>query len=515
MTAKTVRIIFGDQLDLRHSWFDSVSDEVMYLVAELHQEAEYVKHHTQKICAFFLAMQEFANALSEQGHAVTHLSLDDSAEHQDFSELLASVCKKHGAENLQYQRPDEYRLSQQMSELEIDGVSISQVESEHFLLPFDEIENHFSAGKASRMEAFYRRMREQHDILMEDGDPTGGKWNYDAENRNKLKKSDLDDIPQPLVFENDVSDVLSRLERHKIETFGESTQTLPWPVNYSQAQQLLTFFCEQCLPKFGKFQDAMTRKSEFKWSLYHSRLSFAINAKILKPVEVIERAIEEYTQRKDEISLAQIEGFIRQILGWREFIRGMYWINMPEYRELNALEATRSLPDYFWTGETKMRCLQECLGQSLQHAYAHHIQRLMVIGNFCLLTGLSPDEVDAWYLGVYVDALEWVEMPNTRGMALFGDDGLIASKPYSASGSYINRMSDYCSGCDYKVKEKVGEDACPFNSLYWHFMHRHKEKFSQNPRIGMVYRNLEKMDSEVVDKTLARADWLLENLNSL
>ena len=259
----------------------------------------------------------------------------------------------------------------------------------------------------------------------------------------------------------------------------------------------------------------MTANSEHAWSLYHSRLSFAMNAKILSPMQVINRAIIEFESRPEDISLAQIEGFIRQIIGWREYVRGMYWANMPEYSRLNSLEAKRDLPAYFWSGDTKMNCMKQSIRQSLDTAYAHHIQRLMVIGNFCLLTGINPDQVDEWYLGVYIDAIEWVEMPNTRGMSQFADGGLIASKPYTASGAYINRMSDYCSSCQYSVKEKIGESACPFNSLYWHFMNRHHDRFSKNPRIGMVYRNFEKMDNELREETIRRGEWVLNNLNSL
>ena len=349
-----------------------------------------------------------------------------------------------------------------------------------------------------------------------DGDqPAGGQWNFDGDNRNKLKKSDLDDIPAPLLFDNDVSAIIARLDRHDIQHFGNFDHSLLWPVTRKQSVQLLEYFCQHCLPRFGQFQDAMTANSPHAWSLYHSRLSFCLNTKMLSPLQVIERAIAEHQARPGAIDLAQIEGFVRQIIGWREFVRGIYWANMPDYGELDALNAQRDLPGFFWTGKTRMRCLQASLGQSLETAYAHHIQRLMVIGNFCLLAGIDPAQVDKWYLGVYIDAIEWVEMPNTRGMCQFADDGLVASKPYAASGAYINRMSDYCRDCHYSVKDKVGDKACPFNALYWHFMHRHREKFGSNPRIGMVYRNLDKMDAGLRSSTLERADELLENLERL
>jgi deoxyribodipyrimidine photolyase-related protein len=268
------------------------------------------------------------------------------------------------------------------------------------------------------------------------------------------------------------------------------------------------------LPRFGTFQDAMTDQSEHKWSLYHSRLSFSLNAKLLSPREVVAMAIDAYRGR-DDISLSQVEGFVRQILGWREFIRGIYWLNMPEYQKLNYLEADRPLPEYFWSGETQMNCMSEAINQSLDYAFAHHIQRLMVTGTFSLLAGIDPDQVDDWYLGIYLDAIEWVELPNTRGMSQFADGGLVGTKPYSASGNYINKMSDYCKGCRYKVSKKTGSDACPFNSLYWHFMHRHRPIFEKNPRIGMVYRNWDKQSEENRNLTLERAEWCLEHLDEL
>lgn len=511
----TLRLILGDQLNAQHSWFRDKDDKTLYLIAELRQETDYVKHHVQKLCAFFQAMQRFATALSDANHKVLYLDLDASQKYNDLNHLITSICREEGVKKFEYQRPDEYRLLQQMESLEIENVEISQVDTEHFLLPFDEISNYFSAGKSTRMEVFYRKMRQRFNIMMNGDKPWGEQWNYDADNRNKLKADDLKDIPKPLVFNNDITTIKQRLDQHKVSYFGKVDDTIAWPTTRTQALELLEFFCVNCLPKFGTFQDAMTHKSPHAWSLYHSRLSFALNAKMISPKAVVERAILEYQHRKDEISLAQIEGFVRQIIGWREFIRGIYWVNMPNYSATNALDAQRQLPDFFWSGDTKMNCMKSAIKQSLDHAYAHHIQRLMVTGNFCLLTGIEPQQVDDWYLGIYIDAIEWVEMPNTRGMCQFADGGIVASKPYTASGSYINRMSDYCRDCHYKVKERVGEQACPFNSLYWHFMHRHRERFGNNPRIGMVYRNLDKMDEGTRTAILDHADTLLESLDSL
>jgi deoxyribodipyrimidine photolyase-related protein len=365
------------------------------------------------------------------------------------------------------------------------------------------------------MEAFYRKMRKRFNVLMLDGKPEGDRWNFDQENRNKLNAEDLSKIPSPMTFTTPTSEIVARLDRHQVDYFGEIDKQLLWPTSRQEALQLLEHFCQHCLPAFGKFQDAMTGESRHAWSLYHSRLSFALNAKLITPMRVVDRAIEEYRERSDDINLAQIEGFVRQIIGWREFMRGMYWANMPDYSKLNVLEHSNPLPDYFCTGDTKMRCMQHSITQSLDYAYAHHIQRLMVTGTFSLLAGIDPDAVDAWYLGIYIDAIEWIEMPNTRGMSQYADGGLIASKPYIASGSYINKMSDYCGKCHYQVKARTGEKSCPFNSLYWQFLIRHRDKLGKNSRLGLAYRNLDKMDDATVDALTQQAEVYLRDIESL
>jgi deoxyribodipyrimidine photolyase-related protein len=511
----TLRLVLGDQLNASHSWFKQHDQGVLYVIAELKQETDYVTHHVQKVCAFFAAMAQFADALEKAGHDVEYLTLDDTQAYQDLPALLCALCEHYKVDQFEYQRPDEYRLAMQLEQLRLPNEVSSQcVETEHFLLPFSQIATQFTAGKHRKMEFFYRDMRRQFDILMEGDQPEGGKWNYDQQNRNKLKRADLDAIPAPLIFANDVSDILTRIERHQVKTIGHVASALMWPVTRQQAKALLNHFCTYCLPLFGQFQDAMTGQSPHQWSLYHSRLSFALNAKLLHPMQVIQAAIDHYRQN-EAINLAQIEGFVRQILGWREYVRGVYWANMPDYAQKNALGAQGTLPAFFWDGKTKMRCLSHAITQSLETAYAHHIQRLMVTGNFCLLAGVDPDEVDDWYLSIYVDAIEWVEMPNTRGMTQFADNGIVGTKPYAASGAYINRMSDYCAGCEYDVKEKVGPKACPFNALYWHFMARHRDKFARNPLTAMPYRNWDKMSETQQSQILAHADELLANLDAL
>lgn len=519
---ETIRFILGDQLNAEHSWFQTKDNHVLYVLAELHQEQDYVTHHIQKICAFFKSMDNFAQALQKAGHQVLYLDLDKTAEHEDLSSLLISLLTHFNARQLHYQRPDEYRLVKQFEALQdkltktsSNNIDVKCFDTEHFILPFEDISKYFKADKHVRMENFYRAMRKRFNILMEDNQPLGGQWNYDSDNRKSLSKDDLKNIPEPLLFSNDVRDIVDRLHRHKITYIGKLEHSLLWPCNRKQARELLSYFCSTCLPNFGRFQDAMTEHSKHAWSLYHSRISFALNAKILHPLDIIETAIDAFHDSNNTISLSQIEGFVRQILGWREYVRGMYWVNMPNMATLNELNAKRSLPSWFWDGKTKMNCVSKAVSQSLEFAYAHHIQRLMITGNFALLAGLHPDEVDAWYLGIYIDAIEWVELPNTRGMALSADGGLIATKPYAASGNYINKMSDYCKSCHYSVKTKTGDKACPFNSLYWHFLNHHKETFQKNPRMAFPYKAWQRMDENQQDELLEQAERYLNDLDNI
>jgi deoxyribodipyrimidine photolyase-related protein len=516
MKAKHLKLILGDQLNSRHSWFDSIDKDVVFVIAELHQEASYTKHHIQKITSFFIAMHDFAKTLESKGHQICYLTLDDTSIFEDLNTLIITLIKKYESDTFSYQRPDEYRLREQLINLtSVINMPVNEVDTEHFLLPFDELNNHFIRATHVRMESFYRNMRKRFTILMDDEKPIGGVWNFDSNNRQSFKKTDIKVIHKPLVFDNDASEYLSRIKHHKIKTIGQESQRVTYPINREQALTLLTFFCQNQLPNFGNFQDAMTIASPYAWSLYHSRLSFAINCKILSPMEVIQTAIEAYDESKGKITLSQIEGFVRQILGWREYVRGMYWVNMPTYATQNFLSAQRDLPEFFWHGKTNMQCLHSAITQSLEHAYAHHIQRLMITGNFALLAGIAPSQVDEWYLGVYIDAIEWVELPNTRGMALFADGGWIATKPYAASGNYVNKMSDYCKGCKYNVKEKLGDSACPLNSLYWNFIGENYDKLSSNHRMSFPIRHWDKMTESKKSEITEHATYLLNNLDML
>lgn len=511
-----LRLVLGDQLNASHSWYKIKCPNTLYVIAELKQETNYVKHHVQKVCAFFAAMDNFAQALASADHHVLYLTLDETQPYDTLCDLLERLLHTYPISKFEYQRPDEYRVwSQLQTFCAALAIESTEYDSEHFLLPFEEIGQQFTKDKHQTMEYFYRMMRKRYNLLMDEDKPLGGKWNYDADNRNNFKSADLKKLIKPLVFANAIDIYLSRLKRHSICTFGNTQQTLLWPTSRSQAMALLSFFCESMLPMFGQFQDAMTCQSEHAWSLYHSRLSFALNSKMLHPKLVIDCAIEAFRLNPERISLAQIEGFVRQLLGWREFIRGVYWQNMPEYKNYNSLSATNTLPTSFWHAKTKMRCIHETVQQSLDFAYAHHIQRLMITGNFCLLAGIHPDEVDEWYLGIYIDALEWVELPNTRGMSQHADNGIIATKPYAGSANYINKMSDYCKHCFYDPKLKTGDKACPYNSLYWHFLERNKARFSTNPRMSMIYRNWEKQNDEHKQEILAQAQHYLSDLNAL
>jgi deoxyribodipyrimidine photolyase-related protein len=354
-------------------------------------------------------------------------------------------------------------------------------------------------------------MRKRFDVLMEGEQPAGGDWNFDTENRRPY--DGRVPIPPPLVFENDVSGIIETIRRSKVKTFGEiDPRRLIWPIDRPQALKLLAAFIADGLPHFGTYQDAMTVKS---WSLFHCRLSFALNVKILHPLEVVTAAVNAWKEDPQRIAIQQVEGFVRQILGWREYMRGVYWALMPDFAGMNFFGHDLPLPDFYWTAETRMACLAAAIGQSLKHAYAHHIQRLMITGNFALLAGIHPDEVDAWYLGIYIDAIQWVEMPNTRGMSQFADGGIVATKPYVSSANYINKMSDYCGSCSYDPKKKYGEAACPFNAFYWDFYDRHRDKLAPNPRIGMMYRTWDRMAAAERKRILQQADIYRRDLNAL
>jgi deoxyribodipyrimidine photolyase-related protein len=509
---KTLRLILGDQLNPHHSWFKKPEKHITFVLMEVLQETGYVKHHVQKVCAFFAAMRNFAERLRQQGHRVIYLFLDDPENRQTFEDNIKHLIKQQKFQRLEYMLPDEYRLDTQIKEL-VSHLTVpsAAVDSEHFLTQREELKNFFAGKKQLLMESFYRSMRKKFHILMENGIPAGKQWNFDKENRKRFDSSVP--IPTPLFFKNDVTHIVNSLDKMGVITFGTIKQKcLIWPVSLQQSSRLVKHFIAHGLPYFGTYQDAMTQDN---WTLFHSRLSFALNTKMLHPMKVIERSIQTWMNDKQQIGINQIEGFVRQILGWREYMRGVYWACMPEFSRMNFFNHKKSLPHYFWDGQTRMNCMRAALQQSLEHAWAHHIQRLMVTGNFSLLAGIHPDEVDAWYLGVYIDAVQWVEITNTRGMSQFADGGITATKPYVSSARYINTMSDYCAGCHYSYQKRHGDCACPFNSLYWDFFVRHRTKLEKNPRVGMVYRTWDRMDKKDCTRLIDQAAVYKKNLEKL
>ena len=506
---KTLRLLLGDQLNHKHSWFTHTDDNVLYVMAEMRQETDYVKHHVQKVVAFFMAMRNFAEELKEKGHRITYFKITDTNNPQQLPKLIEQLVKEKDIEKFEYQLPDEYRLDQQLQDI-CKGLNIetAAVDSEHFYTSRTELATFFKGKKSLLMESFYRMMRKKHGILMaSESNPEGGKWNYDQSNRKKWQGDPK--IPHERGFRKDATDILKELEKAEVKTFGNIPKNnLSWPTSRADSLQVLQHFCQELLVHFGDYQDALHTTEKY---LFHSRLSFAMNSKMLSPKEVIDKVVDTYYDHKEEINISQVEGFIRQILGWREYMRGIYWKEMPNYAKLNTLENKGSLPDFFWTGKTKMNCLKHAIGQSLDDAYAHHIQRLMVIGNYALLTQIHPDEVDKWYLGVYIDAIEWVEITNTRGMSQFADGGIVATKPYVSSANYINKMGNYCKQCYYKHSKKTGDAACPFNALYWNFLDDKKEYFKDNQRMGMMLNLLHKKDAKELTALKERAKEIMKN----
>ncbi len=505
---KTLRLILGDQLNSNHSWFQKKDDDIIYCMFEMRQETDYVVHHIQKVVGFFGAMRDFSKQLENGDHKVIYYSINHEKNSQSLTKNLSYLIENHSIQKFEYQLPDEYRLDEQLREFcDKLNIDFKSFDTEHFLTTRDELKSFFKGKKQFLMESFYRYMRKKHNIMMEGSKPEGNKWNYDHSNRKKWKEETL--IPPQTSFNHNVKEIYKEIKDADIKTIGNiNEQHFEYPLNRKEASEQLDYFCSNLLEHFGDYQDAMHTNQIY---LYHSRISFAMNIKLTSPKEVIERVIDEFRKQKNHIDISQVEGFVRQILGWREYMRGMYWTFMPEYKTLNELENQNSLPNFYWTGKTKMNCLKNAINNSLDNAYAHHIQRLMITGNFALLAQIQPDEVDNWYLGIYADAIEWVQLTNTRGMSQYADGGKIATKPYVSSGSYIDKMSNYCGSCHYNKKEKIGEKACPFNSLYWNFLDNKKEYLKNNRRMSMMYSLLNKMNPEDLFLLKQRAAKIIEN----
>ena len=488
-----LRVILGDQLSTRLAIVagaDKSSD--VFLMAEVMAEASYVNHHVKKIAFLFSAMRHYAAALRAAGYRVRYVALEDAENSQSLDGEILRAVAELAPSRVVVTEPGEWRLREGFEALRLAlPVELEILPDTRFLCSHDDFNAWAGDRRELRMEYFYRDMRRRHEVLMEpDGKPAGGRWNFDAENR-KPPKAGLGSPPR-LSFKKDAItlEVLDLVRRRFPDGYGR-LEPFHFAVTRRQALAELDHFIAHVLPGFGDYQDAMLRGEPW---LRHSLLAAYINAGLLYPLEVCRRAEAAY--RAGQAPLNAAEGFIRQILGWREFVRGVYWRFMPGYLEQNALEAHEPLPWFYWSGETRMACVREALAHTYDHAYSHHIQRLMITGNFALLAGLAPQAVHEWYLAVYADAYEWVEAPNTLGMALPADGGVLASTPYAASGAYIRRMSNYCQGCAYDPTVAVGERACPFNALYWDFMARHRERFSRNARMPYVYATWDRMGAE-------------------
>jgi deoxyribodipyrimidine photolyase-related protein len=485
-----LRVILADQLSAR---LDIVAGAEkgrdVFLLAELVSEATVVPHHVKKIAFLFSAMRHFAEALRSVGHVVRYVALQDDGNSQSLDGEILRATEALRPSRVAITEPGEWRLSEMLDGLRLAlAVPLDILPDTRFLCSHAEFALWADGKRELRMEYFYREMRRRHGVLMEpDGTPTGGRWNYDAENR-KPPKAGLDS-PRRISFRKDAItlEVLDLVGRRFAENYGRLEQ-FHFAVTRQQALRELEHFIADILPSFGDYQDAMVAGEPY---LRHSLLAPYINAGLLYPLEVCQRAEAAY--RDGRAPLNAVEGFIRQILGWREYVRGIYWRFMPGYLDNNALDAKEPLPWFYWSGETHMSCMREAFAHTFDHAYSHHIQRLMITGNFALLAGIDPKAVHEWYLAVYADAYEWVEAPNTIGMALHADGGLMASKPYAASGNYIKRMSNFCDGCVYDPSVSVGERACPFNALYWDFLARQRQRFSRNARMPYVYANWDKM----------------------
>lgn len=505
-------LVLGDQLSLSLSALAAIDQKYdRVLMAEVGAEAHYVKHHKQKIALIFSAMRHFARQLEQEAYLLHYHEYDADQPDLTLLDVLEQVVKEQDVDEVIITHCGEYRLhheinSQWRNALEIP---ITVLDDDRFICSPAEFVDHAEGKKQLRMEFFYREMRRKTGLLMQDGKPVGGEWNFDSKNRKAYKGEPP--LPKPLKFDRD------KIDRDVLDLVDQAFPNHPgnldkffWGTTRSQALQALDHFIQHRLPYFGDFQDAMVTDEH---TLFHSLLSPYLNCGLLTPMEVCRAAEQAY--KSDLAPINAVEGFIRQIIGWREYVRGIYWMKMPEYAERNALKNTRDLPSYYWDGKTRMHCMSQCFDNTFSHAYAHHIQRLMITGNFALLSGVVPAQICEWYLAVYADAYDWVELPNTLGMVMHADGGYLGSKPYAASGNYIHKMSDYCQHCEYNVKTGTEKDSCPFNSLYWHFIDRHRDQFEQNHRMRMIYRSFDKMDKEKQRRTLDRAEHLLKNINSL
>ena len=505
----TLRLVLGDQLTPDISSLDDLDRSAdTVLLCEVAQETGYVPHHKKKIAFVLSAMRHFTAELRAAGIAVDHVRLDDPGNTGSFAGEVARAVARHRAGRVVVTEPGEWRVLADMRGWQAAlGVPVEIRQDTRFFCTHADFARWAGSRRSLRMEFFYREMRRAHGILLDAaGAPLGGAWNFDQDNRKPLPAGARP--PDRISFAPDAitREVLDLVARRFPGNFGD-LEPFGFAVTRADAARAFDAFLADCLPHFGDHQDAMKTGAPFLW---HAVISPYLNAGLLDPRDVVRRAAAAYEDGHAPINA--VEGFVRQILGWREYVRGIYWLRMPDYAQTNALGATRPLPAFYWTGDTRMNCLAQAIAETRANAYAHHIQRLMVTGNFALLAGIAPAEIEAWYLAVYADAYDWVELPNTHGMVLFADGGVLASKPYAASGKYIDRMSDYCAGCAYDVARSDGDGACPLNALYWNFLMANEDRLRANPRMAMPYRTLARFAPERRARLRADAARFLESL---
>jgi len=488
---RSLIVVLGDQLDLDASGFDDFDASVDAVwMAEVAEESTHVWSSKPRTVMFLAAMRHFALALQHAGRPLHYTRLEAPDNGGCLAAQLQADILRLAPARLVMTAPGDWRVLEAIKTVAAASkLPLDIREDRHFFSSVRDFAAHAKGRNSLRMEYFYREQRKRHDVLMQDGEPVGGQWNFDADNRAAFGAAGPGAVPPRAKFEPDATtrEVIALVDNRFAQHPGR-LDSFAWPVTRAQALQSLQAFVRERLPLFGRYQDAMWPGDPW---LYHAHLSAALNLKLLNPREVVAAAVAAH--REGHAPLASVEGFVRQILGWREYVRGVYWTQMPGYLERNELNAEHDLPAWFWTGGTDMACLRDALTQTLEHGYANHIQRLMVIGLYTLMLGVQPKQVHAWYLAVYVDAVEWVELPNTLGMSQYADGGVMGSKPYIATGKYIQRMSPHCKGCRYDPAQRSGDNACPFTTLYWDFLMRHETALARNPRMALQVRNVARL----------------------
>ncbi len=513
---RNLHLVLGDQLDRDSAVFDGFDDgrDAVWM-AEAAGEATHVWCHKLRIAFFLSAMRHFRDELEDKGlpvfyNELTHRSSDDRG--KNFADILEKDVRNLRPEKLVVVQPGDHRV-QEMLEKAAKSLDLELEirEDSHFYDTIDGFREWAGGKKSLVLETYYRQMRKKHEVLLnKDGTPSGGEWNFDSENRETFgKDGPPGDIKAPRRFSPDkiTKDVIELVEKRFAHHPG-TPEHFDLPVTRADALKWLREFIERRLADFGKYQDAMWTDEHF---LFHSRLSCLLNVKLLNPRECVAKAVEAYREKKAPIN--SVEGFVRQLLGWREFIRGVYWLNMPGYLDKNYFGAEAELPAFYWDGDTDMECLRDAMHNVLNHGYAHHIQRLMVLGLFAQLYGADPRKFHDWHMAMYLDAVDWVSAPNTIGMSQFADGGIVGTKPYCASGNYISKMSNYCKNCRYNPKESTGEDACPVTTFYWDFLGRNYDKIADNRRMLFQVKNYEKKNGDDLDAISKRADELRKAFN--